>query len=171
MKTERKILARNSKGGIISYVWLVDGKEVPEGLKYCPGCDDILPQSSFSKAGNKCKECANAASRAHYHKRRTDPEWVEAKKTKAKEEGYYRKLRAINHMGGKCHDCDGIFPPSVYDFHHLDPSAKEHNLGDIVRRKSFETVEKELSKCVLLCANCHRIRHWNFEGGENGVNA
>ena len=74
---------------------------------------------------------------------------------------------AVEYLGGACHDCGGKFPLPVYDFHHLDPTEKEHNLGNILRRKNFSEIEKELSKCVLLCANCHRIRH--FEGGKNEV--
>jgi hypothetical protein len=163
MKTERIITKRNDKGHILEYKWLVDGKEIPEGKRYCPGCQTILELSCFSTHGKKCKQCANKAARESYSKR-ANPEFLAQQRKKQREDGKYKKLRAINHMGGKCYDCGGIFPSQVYDFHHLDPSVKEHNIGDIVRRKSFETIEKELTKCVLLCANCHRIRH--FEGGD-----
>ena len=46
------------------------------------------------------------------------------------------------------------------ELHHLDPTEKEENLSDIVRRGwSWERVMKEAAKCVVLCANCHRKVH------------
>lgn len=68
------------------------------------------------------------------------------------------KQKAIDYLGGKCQDCGLIDIPCVYDFHHLDPSEKELAFGSR-GGKSFETLKKELDKCVLLCANCHRKRH------------
>lgn len=69
------------------------------------------------------------------------------------------KLKAINYKGGKCTDCHGSYPPCVYDFHHLDPTKKDIVPSGALRRR-FETAKAELDKCVLLCANCHRIRHY-----------
>jgi hypothetical protein len=164
MKTERKVTKRDNKGKILEYVFLVDGKEVPQGFKYCSQCTNILSIESFSSKGGVCKKCANEKSRAYYNKAKTSPEWLNKRNNKVAKHGLEKKQKAIDYLGGECVDCKGVFPTSVYDFHHLDPSEKEFNLGNILRRKDFEFVEKELSKCVLLCANCHRIRH--FEGGE-----
>ena len=69
-----------------------------------------------------------------------------------------KKLEAIQYLGGKCLDCDGVFHSSVYDFHHLNPKEKESKPSALFGNK-FETLRKELDKCVLLCSNCHRIRH------------
>jgi hypothetical protein len=65
-------------------------------------------------------------------------------------------------MGGKCTDCGGVFPLACFDFHHLDPSTKDF---DPCRglTKSKAKLFAELEKCVLLCANCHRIRHSTYE--------
>ncbi len=71
-----------------------------------------------------------------------------------------RKQTAIEAKGNKCFDCQQTFPYSVYDFHHLDPSSKDMDWHDM-RLTSEATLSEELSKCVLLCANCHRIRHHN----------
>lgn len=72
------------------------------------------------------------------------------------------KVRAVALLGGICVDCEGRFEHhEVYDFHHLDPKAKDHDLtdGDSWMAYRWEKLERELKKCVLLCANCHRIRH------------
>jgi hypothetical protein len=164
MESNKKITKRDSKGKVLEYVFLVDGKKVPEGFKYCSFCKSILSLDLFSSKGGVCKSCANEKSKAYYNKAKTNPEWVKKKNIKTAKEGLEKKQKAIDYLGGKCVDCKGIFPSSVFDFHHLDPSKKEFNLGNILRRKDFEFIEKELSKCVLLCANCHRIRH--FEGGK-----
>ena len=69
------------------------------------------------------------------------------------------KLIWIEKLGGKCFDCGGVFHSCMYDFHHVDPTEKEYAPASLLDR-SPEILEKELSKCVLLCSNCHRFRHW-----------
>lgn len=83
-----------------------------------------------------------------------------------------RRLRlkemAIASMGGKCEDCGIVSHPDIYDFHHLDPLEKDHSWRTL-KKQSLETIKKELSKCALLCANCHRLRHvkWRSYGELN----
>lgn len=46
-------------------------------------------------------------------------------------------------------------------FHHKDPSEKEFNLGSIKGRGvGARQLIAELSKCEILCANCHMIIHY-----------
>ena len=70
------------------------------------------------------------------------------------------KIKAIEYKGGKCLDCQGVFHPCCYDFHHTDPTVKDTTIARIMGR-DFENIKEELDKCVLLCAHCHRIRHYN----------
>ena len=47
------------------------------------------------------------------------------------------------------------------EFHHLDPSQKDITLSmSATNGWSFERIEKEAAKCILLCANCHRKEHY-----------
>lgn len=72
-----------------------------------------------------------------------------------------RKIEAINLKGGCCEDCKLSIENShysVFEFHHLDPKEKDMDWKKM-RSVSRKTLNKELDKCVLLCANCHRIRH------------
>ncbi len=71
---------------------------------------------------------------------------------------YRDKERAIQLLGGECIDCGFKGDHAVFDFHHLDSNTKEFTLGNIANRR-WELIERELKKCILLCANCHRIRH------------
>lgn len=59
-----------------------------------------------------------------------------------------------------CFRC-GFKDPRVLDFHHVDRKSKCHNISDMVGQAfSIEAIEKEAAKCVLICANCHRIDHF-----------
>lgn len=70
-----------------------------------------------------------------------------------------RKVRCVDLLGGRCVDCGLVSEyTAVYDFHHTDPDGKDFNIGKILTYK-WETITLELKKCVLVCANCHRIRH------------
>ena len=60
----------------------------------------------------------------------------------------------------KCERC-GIDDFRVLDFHHLDPNEKDLEVANMVRlRWSKKKILAEIEKCQCLCANCHRIVHW-----------
>ena len=66
------------------------------------------------------------------------------------------KLRAVKQLGGECFICGYSKHPGVLDFHHVDPLTKSFGISDDGLTRSWKTVEGEIKKCVLLCANCHR---------------
>ena len=63
----------------------------------------------------------------------------------------------VQALGGKCKQCGYDKSIAALDFHHIDPSTKEseNKFSDMSREKAL----KEIKKCVLLCANCHREIH------------
>ena len=64
-----------------------------------------------------------------------------------------------------CMDCGKSYPWYVMDFDHVR-GGKKFNLsivGSMVC--SFEKIDKEIAKCDLVCANCHRIRTFNRRQG------
>jgi hypothetical protein len=67
---------------------------------------------------------------------------------------------------GPCRDCKIDYPPYVKDWHHLDPTTKSFGLGRGRFRNSREKILEEIAKCILLCANCHRIREY---GKKNSI--
>jgi hypothetical protein len=75
----------------------------------------------------------------------------------------YRKSKrdaCIERLGNKCQDCNKTYPAVCYDFHHIDEN-KDDNVADLIRNnKKLETIFEEVDKCVLLCSNCHRQRHF-----------
>lgn len=69
------------------------------------------------------------------------------------------KDAVIAAMGGKCAGCGGVFQRAVFDFHHK--SGKMDAPSSVLVNCSVEDAAKELAKCELLCANCHRVEHSN----------
>ncbi len=69
-----------------------------------------------------------------------------------------KKIIAIKILGGRCIKCgnSNIFQ---LEFHHHN-SQKENCIGRIMEHR-LSKIKIELSKCVLLCKNCHIITHYN----------
>jgi len=60
----------------------------------------------------------------------------------------------------KCEKCD-LEDFRVLDFHHKDSNQKDMEVSNMVTHSwSKEKIMDEISKCKVLCANCHRIEHW-----------
>jgi len=66
------------------------------------------------------------------------------------------KTRAIEYKGGCCTKCGYNKCTEALDFHHV--GKKDFLISSHYNRK-WETLRKELDKCILLCANCHRELH------------
>jgi hypothetical protein len=58
-----------------------------------------------------------------------------------------------------CIDC-GESDVDCLDFDHRDPTLKDEGVSYFARHSySMERVLREISKCDVRCANCHRRRH------------
>ena len=62
-------------------------------------------------------------------------------------------------LGGRCQRCGYSDCDQALDFHHIDPNEKESNIGRLLKSKGKQAVLREIDKCCLLCANCHRELH------------
>jgi hypothetical protein len=61
---------------------------------------------------------------------------------------------------GGCVLCSEIHP-SCLDFHHLDETNKSFNIGEHPNNGvGLKKLKEEVSKCILLCSNCHRKLHF-----------
>jgi hypothetical protein len=69
------------------------------------------------------------------------------------------KARAIAYKGGKCERCGYDRCPDALDFHHRDPTEKDFQVSAGAYRR-WALMVRELDKCVMLCANCHREEHY-----------
>ncbi len=67
-----------------------------------------------------------------------------------------RRRMAEYLIGKKCMDC-GISNPMVFEFDHVRGN-KFANISDLLGKSAWSKVVSEISKCDIVCANCHRIR-------------
>lgn len=124
--------------------------------KHCGGCRRDLPRSEFyrnSKTSDglqtRCKGCAREAQRANYGARNITQ--------RQKRKQNWDKI--FEYFGGrKCIHCGIESKWPIYDLHHKDPNTKDVSIGTIAHY-NWDKVFPEVEKCVLLCANCHRIAH------------
>ena len=137
-----------------------------DDTKVCKKCSTEKPLKDFhpNKECSKgvvgtCRECTNSYKKSWYSKNQ------DRRSKESRDRARSGKIRAIEYMGGECFDCKQKYPPYVYQFHHLDMSVKESNPSKL-QKSTWEKQKIELDKCVMLCANCHMIRHHSREGEE-----
>lgn len=71
-----------------------------------------------------------------------------------------KKEEAIRAFGGKCQICGYDKCMGALDFHHVNSDEKDEEPGRAIIQWKWERVKKELDKCIILCANCHREIHY-----------
>ena len=76
-----------------------------------------------------------------------------------------RKLKAVEYKGGKCEICGYNKNISALEFHHLDPNEKDFTISGT--KCGWNDLQKELDKCIMICANCHREIHNPHSTSEN----
>lgn len=103
-----------------------------------------------------------AASRRHYEANR------ERVKTRARD--HNQRMRELVRAWlleylkeHPCVDC-GETNPIVLEFDHVR-GLKLFNIGEVAgRRMSLKTVQSEVAKCEVRCANCHRSKTYRENG-------
>lgn len=112
--------------------------------KICNKCGVEKDYELFAKNGKSvrsyCKECEAKRARENYQKTQE----------------YIRLLKT------KCCKCGYDKNPAVLEFHH--PEDNKDNEVAKLASKSWsiplkERIDIEVSKCEILCANCHREEH------------
>lgn len=135
-----------------------------DGFKECNICHEVKSISEYHP--NKqctqgvvgtCRECSKIRLNKWYSDNRSRRQEYSNDKNRS------RKRSIVDHFGDQCLDCKKTYPQYVYQFHHTDPTQKDFN-PSAAMTMSLKTMWKELDKCVMLCANCHIIRHRGKEG-------
>lgn len=103
----------------------------------CCKCGETDPDKFYGNKTTTCGKCHNQ---------------IQIKK------GQENKEFAVQYLGGKCAHCGLVAHSCVYDLHHNDPSEKDIAFNTW-RYWSRDKIKKELDKCTLLCACCHRLEH------------
>ncbi len=129
--------------------------------KYCKKCDETKDVSEFGKNRSRkdglqlyCKNCQRKAVNQHYadnkqyyiDKARVRNDIISSENKKKVRDYLYEN---------PCVDCgEGNF--IVLEFDHVR-GKKSWNVSEMMKF-SWETILKEISKCEIRCANCHRIK-------------
>ncbi len=119
-----------------------------DGLKRCSKCCADKPTDNFSvrtsardRRAPWCLDCSRQYQKDKRYKRAALVE----------------RRRLLASLKNKpCADCGGTFPSYVMDFDHVR-GRKETNVSGMIGCK-MERLLGEVSKCDVVCANCHRIR-------------
>jgi hypothetical protein len=97
---------------------------------------------------------------AEWYQRNRDAVLERTRKRKKEKRQEWQNYKA----GLSCFFC-GFSHPAVIDFHHPD-SKGETKVSHYVQQGQWKRAYKEVEKCVALCANCHRIHHYNERMGD-----
>jgi hypothetical protein len=117
---------------------------------WCPRCRRHLAASAFNAGQGYCKPCFRA-----YHQQHPRDRARENQMKRARVEAARRIVMA--HLGAAaCAEC-GEADPAILELDHV--GEKRCDIADLVNRGAREaTLIDELSRCEVVCANCHRRR-------------
>ena len=121
-------------------------------MKFCSKCGQTKSRGEFHRRTGRsdglqsaCKDCykiyqkKNRVARRGYEKSRRDEvrAWIGALKR------------------APCTDCGKVYPPECMDFDHQEDKKRDVSK---MMMYSKQTILREVAKCDLVCANCHRTR-------------
>ena len=128
-------------------------------MKTCVECkiekETILFNKNKSRKDglqSRCKTCDQNKARERYRSIPSERKNARLRGKKNKEvnrQFVYEFLKK-----NSCSHC-GETDPVVLEFDHIEPSKKYREISKLVSY-SRKTLEKEIEKCQVLCANCHR---------------
>lgn len=131
-----------------------EGKRVSlRGRSYCPKCVPIgtrYKPSDDVEPNRVCTVCEKPY--VYMPQGRNTPSKCITCITR--ERRHSVKKKAIELLGGKCQVCGYDRCQRAMHFHHLDPSLKSFSISSF-QNSAWSLIEAELTKCVLLCSNCH----------------
>lgn len=116
-----------------------------------------MPEESFAKkdpSGKRrqsyCRPCQRVYRQEHYQKNKTKY------RQRIKDRRVEERIKFYAWLSTKaCVDC-GNADMRVLEFDHL--RDKKFSIAEKLGDASFETLQKEIEKCEVVCANCHKIR-------------
>jgi hypothetical protein len=131
-------------------------------MKQCTGCKETKLFTDFCKQTKskdgyqpRCKACM-AVSYNRSRNKKIDHYQQVAKVRRDQIQDLVSQWKSER----GCVVCKEDFSPCL-ELHHTDPSNKEGDPSSFANH-SFEAFLQEASKCIILCANCHRKVHFGF---------
>jgi len=125
--------------------------------QHCGGCRKTKPIAEFHRRGSGwqslCKTCRREYDAKYWRRTRVDR--IQLRKVYRRElMAWYRALKS-----GPCVDCGSTFHHAAMHWDHLPGMSKRREVSNMVLRGfRRKTILDEISKCDLVCANCHAVR-------------
>lgn len=112
--------------------------DIVEITRTCKKCGRIKPLSKFKNGnGYVCKNCGKSKNKQNKVK------WIQSFK------------------GSGCQLCGYNAHPTAIEFHHVNAEDKDRDLS-LMKSMGYQNIVDEISKCLIVCANCHREIHANL---------
>lgn len=113
----------------------------------CVTCGSALSGKQRRFCSLPCKNADTNNRHQNYHRQQ--------------ERGLERKQRFLGETGNCCTRCGYNRNLAALTWHHLDPAQKLFSL-DIraMSNRSESELRREMTKCIVLCANCHAETHF-----------
>ncbi|WP_027479003.1 hypothetical protein [Gryllotalpicola ginsengisoli] len=126
-------------------------------MKTCARCKECKPHSEFNRSSkNKdglhsyCRDCHKAHYRSNYERH-----YRNVRRTAVLRLAHIRSV-VYEHLKQGCVDC-GFSDIRALQFDHVR-GTKVMAISTMIRRgASLRTIESEIAKCEVRCANCHMI--------------
>ena len=132
--------------------------EATRQQKSCSGCRVTKPITEFNfknrAAGRRhsyCRECGKKITRSHY--KRNKRAYIQRSLRAYLE----RRQMVIDAKSRPCADCGIQYSYYVMDFDHRNGATKSFSLH-AVHGVTKKAIRREIEKCDVVCANCHRER-------------
>ena len=110
----------------------------------------------------KNKEQQRKAQREYARKKRTE-NLEKTNKRKQEIKDWFNDYKSDK----SCSSC-GENHPACLEFHHINENDKYAAVSYLVQKAySLDKIKSEISKCKILCANCHRKLHFNESSGSH----
>lgn len=127
-------------------------------MKTCTRCDTPKPFTEFNYKHRASdirhsyyRDCGKESTRNHY--RRNKQAYLDRNsRTCISNRELIRQVKAR-----PCADCGIQYPYYVMDFDHRDAEDKSFIISDVFRATRTSLL-REIEKCDVVCANCHRKR-------------
>jgi hypothetical protein len=108
-----------------------------------------------------CRDCMSPHQKAHYSANRS--KYIRDAVGRNRELRASIRLRLNEYLESRpCSDC-GETDPVALDFHHAN-GDKDFSISDAANFAESK-LWMEVDKCVVLCANCHRKKHFKEKSG------
>jgi hypothetical protein len=134
----REIAAETSRSFTSVKYWLgKHGLATKKRVEFKCACGERDPAKFYGHKRHICGKCQNAY---------------------VVQRGREMRKRIVEFLGGRCRICGYHRCIEAFDVHHPDPKKKDPNFRH-VRGWSWDRVEREIRRCILLCKNCHAEVH------------